>query len=156
MDDVMKELLGGEMASLMGLLWVCGEEVERAEPVTGKLSSARFMLLAPGDVFRGLHPELYRAHVRELLERYADGTPLDVGTKAEVLVGLVAASLNAPLTRHGQLLYCHCFRECMGEAMYGRAFGDETFGREQWPGQLEEELHGARRQIKTGRPRRVP
>lgn len=52
---------------------------------------------------------LYRAHVRELLDRVVDGFPFDLGTDAEVLDVLSTASLRAPLGSQAAALFERLF-----------------------------------------------
>lgn len=100
--------------------------------------------LAPGP-FLDLVPDLYRDHVREVCRRKGTRVTLDVATEAEVLVGLMEASLVAPLREDGALLYDRIFFR-----IFGKRFGEEP--REQWKGQLAELLSEARRKVPTGRP----
>ncbi len=144
-----RAILGGTISGILDLLEICGEEVERAG---FEVEHDLWMLLAPGDAFRGTAVDVYRSHVRELLARAKAGTRLDLGTDAEVLLGMREASLVAPLTRHGTMLYHAAFRSALGEAAYRKLLGDIDPPREQWEGQLEEIWTEARRKVRTGRP----
>jgi hypothetical protein len=147
-----RAILGGTIAGIFDLLEICGEEVERAGFEVGH---DLWMLLAPGDAFRGTAVIVYRSHVRELLARAKAGTRLDLGTDAEVLLGMREASLVAPLARRGTMLYHAAFRSVMSEATYRELLGDLHLPQEQWKGQLDELWTEARRKVRTGRPMKL-
>lgn len=150
--DAAFKLLGGTWAAgIFEMLEVCGEEAERS----GDVDSELWTMLAPGDAFRGTAIAVYRSHVRELIARSRAGRRLDLGTDAEVLLGLREASLVAPLTRSGTMLYHVAFRSVMGEAAYQRLFGDSAPPRERWDGELLELWSEARRKVRTGRPKKL-
>lgn len=151
MIDAAREILGGTMAGIFDMLEVCGEEAERV----GDVSSELWTMLAPSEVFRGTALEVYRSHVRELLKRSKAGGRLDLGTDAEVLLGLREASLVAPLSRSAAALYHAAFRSVMGEAAYRKLLGDVDAPRERWDGELDELWSEARRKIRTGRPKKL-
>lgn len=75
-----------------------------------------FKALMPTDILEG-KDILYDSHARELTERAKAGQDLRPGTKAEVLAGLIVASLKAPLTPSGVALTEKLFRECTGVDM---------------------------------------
>jgi hypothetical protein len=105
--------------------------------------------LAPGP-FLFKHRSLYRAHVQELIARAGTTTKLDLGTKAEVVLGLVEASLVAPLTQGGALLYERLFEAIVGERYAVR----KTEG---YRGQYDDLLREARGKVRSGRPAvRIP
>lgn len=149
-----RALLGGEITRIFEMLEICGEEEDRA----GGVGSELWAMLAPSEIFRSTAVEVYRSHVRELVRRAKAGGRLDLGTEAEVLLGLREASLVAPLTRGGTMLYHATFRRVMGEAAYRELFGALAAvdaPRERWDGELEELWSEARRNVKTGRPKKL-
>lgn len=152
-DAFIREALGSEMMSALQLLDVCMSEIERAG-VTSTLPRDVFMMLRPPDCFLGLHEDLYRSHVRELLGRHAAGDRFDTGTTAEVLIGLMHTSFQAPLNQGGYALYHRMFRKVFGDVLTKRIFGDGPEPREMWDGQTDELEDQARRKVRTGRPKR--
>lgn len=127
---------------------IAEEEIERAGA-----PAATFALLSPRR-FVELHPELYRAHARELCERVVAGKDTRPGTRAEVLVGLLQTCLLAPLTGEGQAFAEQLFGELMPDAR-AVIFGSDEPVREMWEGQIAEELHAARRRLAVA-DRRLP
>ena len=73
--------------------------------------NASFRHLLPTTPLSQVGEEVYRSHVREILERVAADEDLRPGTKAEVLSVLAEASLRSPLTDDAFLLYCKLFRD---------------------------------------------
>lgn len=164
-NEIVAKVLGGEGAEIvrcLDLLEICMEVLETAG-IDRRLSSERFMLLKPGEAFDSVDVRVYRHHVGELITRFeladegerTDVCRLDRATLAEVLVGLMHASLVAPLTRDGSMLYHYCFEEIFGKAIARDVFDGYDSPRERWAGQLSEELGEARRKVKTGRPQRA-
>lgn len=142
-------LLGPGLARAFKLLDICIEEAN----AVGNVSSELWQLCAPNEVFAGpISPEVYRSHVRELLTSAKAGRPLDVGTEAEVLIGLMYTSQVAPLTDGGALLYHYLFPRIMGQEAYTKLPGGPC---EQWAGQTQELLTEARKKVRTSRPRKV-
>jgi hypothetical protein len=151
---LVREVLGTDVCRAFDLFDICTEETERAG-VLGSMSSEMFKLLAPNEEFKHTAPEVYRSHVRELIERYKAAQPLDAGTDAEVLLGLMHASQVAPLNRGGAALYHRMFRRVMGEESYRGIFDDLEPPRERWPGECDELETDARRKVRSRRPRKV-
>lgn len=84
---------------------------EKADSLRGA-----FMSLVPPVSMRGpVCPDVYRAHVRELLERVAAGRPTGPITDAEVLLALSWGSLRAPLERDHAALMGKLFAQVMGD-----------------------------------------
>jgi hypothetical protein len=72
-----------------------------------------WMLCQTGEM-RSMADDVYRAHARELCERASKtGNVKDLVslTKAELIVGFYASSLEAPLNGVGSALYCRLFAE---------------------------------------------
>lgn len=154
-NPFVREIVGGEFCRVLELMDICTEEAERAG-VLASMPTAVFMALRPGDAFARCLPCVYRSHVRELLTRYTKKERLDLGTEAEVLLGLVETSLKLPLNQAGAALYHALFLRVMGEEVHQRILGGDDPPHEQWKGQIEEFLYEARRKAKTGRPRGLP
>jgi len=61
-----------------------------------------FLACAPGPLLESLRPEMYRAHVRELVTRSRSRSPeYSVATEPEILAALLRAATVAPLNRAG-------------------------------------------------------
>lgn len=145
--------MGNDIMTAFALLDVCTDECDRYETKT--IGSELWMMLAPTDQFRRVHVDVYRAHIRELLERAAAGKPLDTMTRAEVLLGLVQASLAAPLNATGAGLYAHLFEAILGDAMAKEA-GVATLVRRGDAERVADELADIQRRVSPeGRARRV-
>lgn len=62
-------------------------------------------------------PALFAAHCREIIDRIGkpgDKLHMQAGTKAEMIVCLIKASLQVPLNNDGGLLYAQLYFECFG------------------------------------------
>lgn len=90
---------------------------------------------------------VFRCHVDELLQRVVDNRTLALGTKAEALMALHAASLVAPPGARSAALFVELFAEIYGDALA------DIDGRiqEPWNGSSEELLSELRRKLKTDR-----
>jgi hypothetical protein len=113
--------LGGIISGLFARMAIAEEEITRVYPVPRSEPRELFRALCPTAELRELSDDLYRMHVRELVERACAGGMLELYTRAEVLAGLSAASLKAPLNRVGQELAEQLFRELLPKAA-ARAF----------------------------------
>lgn len=153
-SPLVREILGGDLCNAFELLDICGEECERAG-VIRTMPSEVWRMLAPSDAFAHTDTRVYRSHVRELVRRYKTSEPYDLGTEAEVLLGLVQTSQVAPLTQGGAALYHRLFRSVVGPEAHDSVLDGMEPPRERWKGQADELLHEARRKVRTGRPRRV-
>jgi hypothetical protein len=94
-------------------------EIAAAEirhPDRAALVHSCFLPLQPSPVISTLMNErIYRAHVRELLDRVAEGKALTPATYAELCILFSAASLAAPLNQDGTAAYNYCFKKAFGE-----------------------------------------
>ena len=75
-----------------------------------------FNLLCPSVHVRDAPEPIYRAHCAEILDRVAQGLDTTLGTRAEVMMGLSATSLKAPLTHTAAVLYAQLFRDILPES----------------------------------------
>lgn len=105
-----------------------------------------FEILRPSPIFAEYpHDDaLYIVHCRELIARAKAGEDMRPGTKAEVLGALLRASLIAPLRAQGQALAERLFADLFPERAT-TALGEPA--REQWAGQIAEDLSAARRKL---------
>ena len=149
----------GEMAPgiavTLHLILIAEEEIAAAmlkAPESAEALNGSFLCLQPSHIIRGLSDELYRAYCKELLERVVDGVPLDIATKAEVLVALSATSLRAPLNRNALALYEKLFGEIFGEQYFNDVMDGDYPAQPDYPGAEQEVLVDITR--KLGRIRR--
>lgn len=148
MDEALR-LLGPSarrFASVFRAMAIADEELRAAGNPPGV-----FIHLCIPESLSGMHESLYRAHAREIIRRVGTGRLASEATEAELLVGMVHASMAAPLNRDGEVLYHALFRRVMGDATA------DSMGfappRVQWAGQLDELLAEARRKLRTKRER---
>lgn len=112
---------------------------------SGGAPHGAFALLRPSRVLLDYGaPTLYRAHAVELVMRVAKGLDTRPATNAELLAAMMITALKSPLNQAGTALTAHLFELVMGEEM-ARTVNLE--GREQWPGQIEEMITSARKQL---------
>lgn len=112
-----------DVIKLLDLAGVADFEIQQAQqqhPEHAALLRRAFLACTPTG-FLAYDPRVYRAHVRELLDRVIDGLDLAPGTDAEVLAVLVQASLRAPLGQQAATLYERLFARVLPE-QYARAF----------------------------------
>jgi hypothetical protein len=76
----------------------------RQDPAAAERVWNVFGILCPGLMFRDVSSDVYRHHVRELIERAFWNDDTRPGTKAEVLVAISNASLQSRLDRDVELL----------------------------------------------------
>ncbi|MGI5185475.1 hypothetical protein ACQEVZ_55455 [Dactylosporangium sp. CA-152071] len=134
-------LVATTMSDLGGLFsamdWA-EDEIKRAtrrHPDQADMLYHAFSLVQPRDIGTGMGAEfVYRAHVRELLERIAAGADTRIPTAAELCLVCTQVSLQVPL--HGALAGLY-FR------MWLRAFPDRPIASDQAAEQVHyERLHG--------------
>lgn len=128
---------------ILGLLKGLSRRMQIAEDLCQEAGNppGLFLALQPTDILHG-KDVLYEPHARELTERAKVGQDLRPGTKAEVLAGLLAASLKAPLSPSGLALSEMLFRDCTGIDL------GADLGREDYPGHLNELLTEASRKLR--------
>lgn len=102
--------LGGRVARVFDFMGIAEEELARL----GVKRKGDLAALFPGE-FLHYDEELYRHHARELVERMRRDQRTSLGTRAEVLLTMMKASLVSPLTRAGQAVYEHLFAELFPE-----------------------------------------
>lgn len=97
---------------------IAEDEIARAKeafPLKAEAIHNAFRYLCPTKPLECLSDDVYRQHCRELLKRIVDGADLRLGTAAEVLALLSAASLEAPPTRTAAVLYWQLFKRVLPE-----------------------------------------
>lgn len=112
-----RNVLGnGDFAA--NVVWLLDIALPLAEQVLTEQGLGRakgmFMLLQPTEVFRSKQAVILRPHYLELCERYKRGEDTRPGTKAEVLAGLLGASLIAPLNNTANALINQLGVEVLG------------------------------------------
>jgi hypothetical protein len=140
LESVVEALL--PLKSQFAAIAVAVEELEAAglDNVEGL-----FLLCRPRAFFEG-RDRLYRAHVRELISRYACDEDMRPGTDAECLCALVETSFRAPLNSLGAYVYEFLFGRVIGQAELAEILGDHV-SREPWPGAGQEMLVDLRRKM---------
>jgi hypothetical protein len=152
MNDTLKPIVADmtrQLSQLLDFAEVAEQEIERAKQATPEHAheiDRVFALLAPGALI-DYGAELYRAHVRELIERVVDGLPLDLGTDAEICAALCFASLKAPLGVQPVALYERTFARCFPEQR-GHVLG-ERLTAEPWRGASDELAAELRRRLRN-------
>ncbi len=140
LQSVASTVLGGEFSR--DLFWLLDTALPTAERVLTeqRLSKApgMFMLMTPGEVFSNHPTLLLRPHFEELCKRYKAGEDTRPGTKAEVLAGLLGASLRSPLTNTANALI-----NKLGVEVLGQDF--EIPHHEGYPGQVDEAFRDCQR-----------
>lgn len=143
-SKLVREMMPGGAGSRIATMF---DRMEVAEQVLREHGLSRhpwaFLAMRPGPALgeQTLDPRVYRAHARELAKRIKAGEPTAPATAAEVLVAMSRASLAAPPSGAFSRLMTRLFVEVMGP----RPGVVEESGREDWPGQLAEDLAEARR-----------
>jgi len=103
-----------------GVMELCEDEITKAQARHPEHKDIvwrdGFKLLCPNVYVRDASEPVYRAHCAELLDRVAQGLDTTLGTRAEVMMGLSATSLKAPLTHTAAVLYAQLFREIFADA----------------------------------------
>lgn len=109
--------------------------------------------------------EIYRLHVRELLQRAAEGGDASLPTHIEMLCGLVGASmqtsLNGPSSALAFTLFLYVFPERAG--MTVNTEDEEEITLEEyikiltpWPSYIDDEINRLRKKMKVTRKFRAP
>jgi len=109
-----------------------------------------FRQLQRPEMLRGKPEWLFRAHCRELVDRYQAGRPMEPGTWAEVAVAMSTTSLAAPLNSHGAFIAWRAMSYCsLDHARRCWAAGEEP--REPWQGFERDEVEPIRRRLASAR-----
>jgi hypothetical protein len=124
--------------SLFHLMAIAETEIlaaKKRHPSAAPRLHAAFAICAPPGALRPLAEQVYRAHVRELLERVAAGQDTRPGTDAEVLAAMSQGSLVAPPTE----LWAHLMERLFNAIMGPHTFlVDASMPREPHPGAADE------------------
>jgi hypothetical protein len=116
--NLVREVLGKGADRIMRIFDIMGvAEEEIAEREAGFSGEARarihdaFRYLAPNELVSAATTDVYRHHVREILDRIDLGEDVRPATKAEVMVLISRASLEAPPTYEAGALMLDIFNE---------------------------------------------
>lgn len=142
LEDVIQELAGPVIGSIMRMLVIVEEEIGRAKrkyPAKAHQIDLAFILCKPTDVLQGKCDQVYRSHVRELIIRTMRGKDTRPGTAAECLCGMMGAATIHPLNAEGAALVEKLFQIVMRQELEGGKF------RPVWEGQVEEAFAVAQR-----------
>lgn len=108
-----------------------------------------FLVVMPTEVFNAdstIDPKVYEHHARELCQRLKNGEDTRPGTTAEVLIASMRVCTRTPVNSAFAGMVDWCFQEVFGEkALPGHK------PRQDWPGQLTEDLSQARRKLSQDR-----
>ena len=155
-EQIMKELgklAGKDFVNTLARVFRCQaiaeEEITAAKKRNKKANfDGHFMALKPPASFIGKSDDLYRHHVRELLERVAkvaSRNPLSPATKAEVLAKLMDESLIAPPSSQYVALAPALFREVFPNSGIDLGVDDG----QPWPTSNEELLADLRKRLRV-------
>lgn len=141
------ELLPVRITCLFRLMDLAEQEITKAKesyPLQETILHAAFALLCPRmELFGSKTPDLYVAHVQEILTRVRNGVDTRPGTKAEVLAAMVETSFLAPLDEVGRNLTTRLFKEVLPDVECVE-MGEVH---EPWPGSLDESLAKCQRKL---------
>ena len=160
--DILGPALGSELNSLFGLMEIAEDEIAKAQmkhPDHADLVWHTFGILNCYDYpFGKRHPDVYRSHCRELINRAIAGENLGLATMAEMLIGIMHFFTFAAPGRDGGCIANHLFNVVMGEGTFRltyeriqKANGLPTEDIEQfvpsepWAGFIDEQLDRIRR-----------
>jgi len=144
LEDIVQELAGPVIGSILRMLEITEEEIGRAKrkyPSKAHKIDLAFILCKPTEVLKGKCDQVYRAHVRELIVRAMRGADARPGTAAEVLCGMLGAATVSPLNAEGAALVERLFQIVMRQELEGAKF------RPVWEGQVEEAFAWAQRKM---------
>ncbi len=129
---------------------IAEQEIAAAQKHTPRckvLINGVFQLACPSMVLHNKSDDLYRHHVRELIDRVIAGDDTRPGTRAEVLASMVDTSLDSPLNRAGQAVYEHLFAELYGTAKLKELGLETALAKEFGGGQVQDDIHAAQRRL---------
>lgn len=109
--------------SELAMIELAEDEIDQAQarhPEAADLIKSCFLPLKPSQFLNGAPDMVYRAHVRELLDRVAQGQPLAPGTGVEIMMVLKECSFIAPLNSDATGLYLKLFQDAFGQEMAGK------------------------------------
>lgn len=151
-------MLGLMPKGLANVIDTCFSDMEIAEQEIAKAQKRHppkadviwqsFKYLMPSELLSPKTETLYRAHCREILDRVAEGQPIQPATYAELVCLFCATSLAAPLNQDGSAAYWHVFK-----TIFPNALDDVEYApRESYPGRTLELIGEMQRkhQIKRG------
>mgnify|MGYP007059383117 CR=1 FL=1 len=147
----MPKALGEVISTCFSDMEIAEQEIARAQkrhPAQADLIWQSFKHLMPSELLSPKTETLYRAHCREILDRVAEGEPIQPATYAELACLFCATSLTAPLNQDGSAAYWHVFQTIFPNML------DEVgyTPRESYPGRTLELIEELKRkhQIKRG------
>jgi hypothetical protein len=160
--ELLSQILDGPALSAMSQTFraieIVGEELELAKERhpqrIHKIDEMFMTFQQQAHEMMHLREELFRSHVVEILDRVGEGVnkkELEMGTTAEVIMGLYYSSLEAPLTNAATFLYQNLLSSIIGEKAFIDMIGEKFEVYEQWPGEIAELETWARHKLR--RPR---
>lgn len=107
---LMPKALGNVISTCFSDMEIAEQEIAGAQkrhPAQADLIWQAFKYLMPTKLLSPKTETLYRAHCREILDRIAEGQPIQPATYAELACLFCTASLAAPLNQDGSAAYWH-------------------------------------------------
>lgn len=93
--------------------------IDQVDQTLQRVSKQAFAILCPPEILRGKCEQVYRAHVRELLQRTVDNQDTTAPTQAELLCATLEMSYRAPLNQQYAALAEHLYPRVMDCALDG-------------------------------------
>ncbi|MEM7032047.1 MAG: hypothetical protein AAF629_21010 [Chloroflexota bacterium] len=146
--------LGAQLKDVLDCMKIAEEEIASAQvrqPEKADVIWNSFTYLKPSPLLRPRTPQLYRAHVKELIARVATGktkkAELEAVTAAELCCIMSAASLAHPLQTDATIAYQKVFQIVFPDVV----IDNEPVLQESYSGRAEEIIEDMRRRFKQPR-----
>lgn len=108
------------------VVWEAIDKKMAEYPEKAQLIYESFMLFSEEvDAFNDVHIVLWEDHVNELLDRIGQGakkSELNLGTRAQIVLGCMHTSLKAPFTHEGTGFYEYLFRQIFGDTRWKKLY----------------------------------
>ncbi len=143
-EELVSNMSSGGIAGVLRCMAVAGAELDArlaTAPAWEAKRSDVHMLLRPTGGLSTMALEMYRAHVREILDRVDAGQDTRPGTAAECLAGLSTVSLEVMPNREIRAAIDLAWRLVFDKPAPGEPFLEE------WPGQADETLAEFRKKM---------
>jgi hypothetical protein len=118
MEDLFGAQQYGQIMNIFAQIEIADEEIRAAQerhPEQAEMIDGLFLWLRPkSDLERKMTLEMYRGHIRELIERVVAGKDTELPTSAEKAWALCETSLEAPLSESASAAYMGYFLDVYG------------------------------------------
>jgi hypothetical protein len=147
---------------IMDFIAVVENEIEKAQkkyPDRASFIYRSFMMFSDeSDFFVGYDIRVWKAHVREILDRIGANVSTkeqrELGTDASALIAISRCADAAPLTRSAMLAMATLYGRILGEAAFKRIWKEGDDFKEDYPGESAEIIWQAKKT--TSRKRVFP